>query len=183
MKLFNLVNYKLEISEEAYLIKPFKKLWDRDKSKTKVRALPELVYIFFMEDFRSDYADILNESERSTEVQRSLVLPKGWKEDKLVKDAREFYVERDKAVLALLFLKDAKIGVDKIRKFYREVDLLALDKNGKPIYNISQLAAVIEKSSGILTNLDKLEEMVKKKLQKESAIRGSQKRSVFENGV
>lgn len=182
MKLFNLVNYQLTISEEAYILKPFKKLWDRDKSKTKVRALPELGYIFFMEDFRSDYSDILDERERGIEVEKSLVLPKEWKEDKLVKDARMFYRERDEAVLALLFLKDAKIGVDQIRKFYRKVDLLALDKNGKPVYNIAQLAGVIEKSSGILTNLDKLEEMVKKKLQKESAVRGQRQKSIFEDG-
>ncbi len=183
MKLFNLVNYRLEISEEAYILKPFKKLWDRDKSKNKARALDELGYIFFMEDFRSDYSDVLDEEERSVIVKKNLSFPGAWKEDKLVKDARTFFRERDEKVLALLFLKDAKIGVDKIRQFYREVDLLVLDKNGKPVYNIAQLAAVIERSSGILTNLDKLEEMVKKKLHKESAVRGQQQKSVFEDGL
>jgi len=171
------------ISEEAYNLKPFKKIWDRDKSKNKSRALLELSYVFFMEDFRSDYSDILDEKERGAIVKKSLTFPKDWKEDKLVKDARDFYLERDKSVLALLFLKDAKIGVDKIRRFYRGVDLLALDKNGKPVYNISQLAAAIEKSAGILANLDKLEEMVKKKLQKEAVVRGKQKKSIFEDGL
>lgn len=182
MKLFNLNNYKLEISEEAYVLKPFKRLWDRDKSKKKERALPELGYVFFMEDFRSDYVDIVDYNERGIEVKKALSMPKNWKEDKLVKDARMFMQERDEKTLALLFLKDAKVGIDKIRKFFREVDFLALDNSGKPIYNIVQLSAVIEKSSGILANLDKLEEMVKKKLQKESAIRGKKQKAVFEDG-
>lgn len=183
MKLFNLNNYRLDISEEAYILKPFKKLWDRDKSKKKERALSELGYVFFMDDFRSDYSDIIDDNERGTEVKKALSMPKGWKEDKLVKDARGFYLKRDQEILALLFLKDAKIGIDKIRRFFREVDFLALDKNGKPIYDIARLATVIEKSSGILANLDKLEEMVKKKLQKESAIRGKRQKAIFEDGV
>ena len=35
MNLFTLKNYKVYISEEAYLLAPFKKLWDRDKSQNK----------------------------------------------------------------------------------------------------------------------------------------------------
>ena len=183
MKLFNLNNYKLEISEEAYVIKPFKNLWDRDKSKSKERALAELGYVFFMEDFRSDYSDILDEKERSIAVRKHLVLPKGWVEDKYIKAALDFYQERDDAILALAFLKDAKIAVDKIREFFRNVDLLKVDSGGKPVYNIQQLASVIERSSGILNNLEQLEELVKTKFQKDSSIRGQKTKSVFEDGI
>jgi len=183
MKLFNLVNYKLEISEEAYILEPFKKLWDRDKSKNKGRALDELGYVFFMEDFRSDYSDILDDKERGGIVKKSLSLPEAWKEDKLVKNAKDFYCKRNDEIFALVFLKDARIGVDKIRQFYRKVDLLALDEKGKPIYNIAQLAKVIGESAGILANLEKLEEAVKKKLQKKSGVRGQQTKSLFEDGL
>ena len=55
MKLFRYEGYNITISEEALLLKPFKTLWDRDKSKDKYKAMQELGYIYFMEDPRSDY--------------------------------------------------------------------------------------------------------------------------------
>ena len=94
MKLFKLVNYNLSIDDEAYLLLPFKALWDRDRSKNKELAQAELAYIFFMEDFNSDFFTILDEAERKEEVKRNLSLPSNWQEDTAVLEAREFY--RDK---------------------------------------------------------------------------------------
>ena len=48
MKLFKYQGYNLTISEEAMMLKPFKDLWKRDKSKNKEQALQELAYIYFM---------------------------------------------------------------------------------------------------------------------------------------
>ena len=39
MKLFRYEQYKVTISEEALALKPFKKLWDRDKTKNKDKAI------------------------------------------------------------------------------------------------------------------------------------------------
>ena len=48
IKLFKYEGYKLNISEEALLLKPFKEIWQRDKSKNKDKALQELGYIYFL---------------------------------------------------------------------------------------------------------------------------------------
>ena len=45
MKLFRYEGYKLHISEEAFVLKPFKELWNRDKTKNKDKALQELGYV------------------------------------------------------------------------------------------------------------------------------------------
>ena len=50
MKLFKYEGYKIVISEEALILKPFKKLWDRDKSNDKGKALMELSFIIQMEE-------------------------------------------------------------------------------------------------------------------------------------
>ena len=39
MKLFNYEGYNLKVEPEALLLTPFKKLWDRDKSKLKETAM------------------------------------------------------------------------------------------------------------------------------------------------
>lgn len=183
MRLFDLINNKLSISEEAYILKPFKKVWDRDKHKDKDLALAELGYIYFMEDFKSDFSDIVDEDIRSKEIKESITLPPEWEEDEVVRTAREFYQKRSEEVLPLLMLKDAKSIIDKMRVFYREVDFLATDKHGKPKYDIDKVARVIERSATIIETLTKLENMIKKEIQSKKDMVGSKKKSTFEDGM
>ena len=183
MRLIDLINNQVTISEEAYLLKPFKLIWDRDKSKDKARALAEMGYIYFMEDFKSDFSDIVDDDERKDEVKASVNLPPSWKEDKIVNDAREFYRKRSEDIIPLLLLRDAKVVIDRMRKYFREVDFLAVDKNGKLKYDIDKVARVIERSGSILENLIKLEGMVKKEVQSKKDKVGSKRKAIFEDGL
>lgn len=183
MKLFDLINHQLVISEEAYVLSPFKTIWDRDKTKLKERALAELGFIYFMEDFKSDFADIVDEDQRSAEIISVLGLPSKWKEDKVIQKAREFYRKRSEEITPLLLLRDSRIVIDKMREYFREVDFLALDDKGRPKYDIDKLARVVERSAGILENLTKLEEMVKKEVEAKKDRVGSRIKATFEDGV
>lgn len=172
----------LTISEEAYLLKPFKKLWDRDKTKTKDVALAELGYVYFMEDFRSDYFDIIDNDERRKNVINDIVFPKGWKEDAAVSHARKYYKEMSET-FSLKFLKDVRFALDRIREFFRNVDFTLMDKNGKPIYDVSKINNVIKQSDATLENLSKLEKRVLRDIKEESKMRGSKKKALFEDGI
>jgi len=183
MRLFDLINNQLVISEEAYILTPFKSIWDRDKTKLKEKALAELGFIYFMEDFKSDFSDIIEDEKRQIEVMSVLNLPKSWKEDSIVKNAREFYRKRSEEVLPLLFLKDVKIAVDRMRDQFREVDFLAIDKNGKLKYDIEKFARVIEKSASLLEGIAKLENMVKKEVESKKDRVGSKIKATFEDGI
>ena len=72
MNLFEMNNGVLQIQPEAYALEPFKALWTRDKTKNKDNAIKELSFIYFMVDFTSDFADILEDSIREVEVKKSL---------------------------------------------------------------------------------------------------------------
>ena len=183
MRLVDLVSNQVVISEEAYLLLPFKVIWDRDKSKFKERALSEMAYIYFMEDFKSDFSDITDETEREAEVRGSIDLPKSWKEDAIVKTAREFYRKRSEEITPLLLLRDARIVVDRMRTYFREIDFLALDKNGRPKYDIDKVARVVERSAGILENLSKLENMIKKEVQSKKDKVGTKTKAMMEDGT
>ncbi len=184
MKLFELKNYTLTISPEAFALKPFRALWDRDKSKTKIRAFAEMCYVFYMEDFRSDFSGIIDEEGRKEEVMKQIVLPKGWKEDRLVKNALNFYKEQNSKIYALKFHRDAQVAMDKIRKFFRDVDLEATDSNGKLIYDVAKLERILGNSASLLRNQNDLEEQVKRSLQEyKSNVRGGKEKAVFEDGV
>lgn len=182
MKIFDVVNGKLNISEEAYLLRPFKKLWERDKTKDHELALAELGYIYFMEDFRSDFADILDEEQRSEEITIGLDFPKKWKPDESVQKAREFYAKWTETY-SLKFVKDAKLALEQIRIYFRSVDIEEMDKMGKPKFDIIKLARTIEMSDGMLENLNKLEERVRRDLQAKSTARGAKDKNIFEDGI
>lgn len=55
MGLFKKEGYEIVISDEAYSLKPFRMIWNRDRSKSKEKALMELGYIYHFSDPRSDY--------------------------------------------------------------------------------------------------------------------------------
>ena len=76
IKLFSYEGFKVVISEEALLLKPFKTIWNRDKSKDKNRALQELGFIYFFCDPRSDYQYLIDEEEREKSIKRIINLQK-----------------------------------------------------------------------------------------------------------
>ena len=85
MKLFKYEGYKVVISEEALALKPFKQIWNRDRTANKDRAISELAYIYFMEDPASDYQYLVDRDERSEAIIEGEGLPANWKPDKIVK--------------------------------------------------------------------------------------------------
>ena len=50
MKLFEMNKEGIEISPQSLIIKEFKKLWARDKSKGKQKARTELAYVYYYTD-------------------------------------------------------------------------------------------------------------------------------------
>lgn len=183
MKLFRMnEDGTLSISEEAYLLEPFRVLYKRDKSKSKERSLRELAYIFFMEDFSSDFFDILDEAERSKAVRKSLDFPEKWKEDKAISDARKYYREMSET-FSMKYLRDVIYALDKLRKFFRNFDPSATDKYGRPIFDLSKISKLIKDSDEILSNMEKLQERVYRDIKSKNVIRGSKKKNLFEDGV
>ena len=90
MKLFKYEGYKVVISEEAFALKVFRQIWNRDRSVNKDKAIMELGYIYFMVDPRSDYQYLVDEDERSKAIIEGEGLPNGWKPDKAITEAMKF---------------------------------------------------------------------------------------------
>ena len=179
MKLFKYEGYKITISEEALLLKPFKEIWQRDKSKNKDKALQELGYIYFMSDPRSDYQYLVDEEERSKSIKESEGIPNNWNPDKAVLDAITFY-KSFKPTSALL-LEDTRFAVDKLRKLLREIDLTQTDDKGKPIYTLNTITATIKQIPSLVKDLDEAEKTLSKEIMESSKVRGSQEKSMYED--
>ena len=120
MRLFKYEGYEVKVAPEALTLKPFKKLWDRDKSKSKDTALQELSFVYFYCDPRSDYQYIIDDEDRMEAVKDGEGLPKSWKPDKDVETAIKLYRSFDTS--AALLLKTANEAVEKVRTLLTELE-------------------------------------------------------------
>ena len=91
MKLFKYEGYKITIDPEAMLLKPFKKIWNRDKTASKDKAMMELGFIYFFCDIRSDYQYIVDLEERKNAIKLGEGMLDTWEPDNIVNEAIEFY--------------------------------------------------------------------------------------------
>ena len=183
MNLFEYENGMLTVSPQAYGLTPFKNISKRDKTKSKDKSLNEMLYVYYMADYKSDFADILDEDERSVDVIKVLELPKNWKPDKIIKDAVRFYKDRRDG-MSMRMLESAKILASKIEKYCRTVDLDERDKNtGKPVHNIKQINDVLQQFGKTVDSLNKLESQVKKDIADDNNMIGSREKNLFEDGI
>lgn len=181
MKLFKYEGYKIVISEEAFALKPFRMIWNRDRTIGKDKAIMELGYIYFMEDPRSDYQYIIDRDERSLAIIESEGLPSNWKPDKVIIEAMEFY-SSFKPTSALL-LEDTRYAVDKVRKLLRDIDLEAEDDRGRPVYTIDKILAAIKQVPALVKDLDEAEKALASEMKLGGKMRGQGEKTIMEDSL
>lgn len=179
MRLLKYEGYKVVVDPEILVLKPFKKLWERDKSKSKDKALLEIAFIYFMSDPRSDYQYITDEDNRKKMIKEGEGLPTNWEPDKVVNEAMEFYKSFKPA--SALLLEDTRVAVDKLRSLLRDIDLGALDDKGKPIYTLNTITATIKQIPSLVKDLNEAEEAIAKEIAQSNKVRGSQEKAMYED--
>jgi len=167
----------LEISAEAYTLLPFKKIWNK---KNKKLAEKELAFVYYFTDYNSDFSDILNESEKIDEIKKSVGLEDRWEMSVNVKNAIEFYKKRQRTA-SMDLLDSALEFSQKLKDFYKSIDLDERDKNGKLVHNIPQLQSSMNQLSDQTEVIRKLKETITKELQEASRVRGGEEVGYFEN--
>ena len=176
MKLFKYEGYKITISEEALMLKPFKALWDRDKTKTKEKALMELGYIYFLCDPRSDYQYIVDLDSRSDEIKKGEGIDTKWKPDSKVMEAIEFYNSFKSA--AALLLEDIKLMVDGYRN---KIKSLTKDMDTMEVKDIKDIGVIIKQIPSLIKDLDEAEKSITKELAASDKVRGKSEKSIYED--
>ena len=181
MKLFKYEGYKVTISEEAFALKVFRQIWNRDRTVNKDKAIVEMGYIYFMVDPRSDYQYLVDEEERSKAIIEGEGLPTNWKPDKLVEEAMKFY-SSFKSTAALL-LEDTRAVIDNVRKSLREFSFDDMDDKDRvnAIKSVTSTVATIPK---LIKDLNDAEQAIRADMQESSGkIRGQKEKSLLEDGL
>jgi hypothetical protein len=170
MGLFDYKDYKVVISPDAAAIPPFRKIWERDKSKEKHKATQELSYIYFVYDFKSPY-NIYPEEDRKIKVNTDFIKDPDWTPDPEVLVAIDEYKEFQRTY-SMRFLESARGLADKLSTYFDEVDFNATDESGKPIYSAKDAVSNLKQVGDVIESLDKVEEKVKKEIDSKAKVRG-----------
>lgn len=178
MQLFDLKNYQVTFSPQALCLIPFKKLWDRDKSTDKVKAIQELSYIWFMSDYKSDFSDILDPKERDVEVKKSCITIKDWEADKFVQEAMQFYKSRQETIASRM-LEGALIYANKVDEWFRNVDLFEMDDKGKPVYDAKKGNDILKDLGKTVESLKQLQDVVRKERDISNKLRGNREKGMY----
>lgn len=176
IKLFRYEGYKIIISEEAFALKPFRQIWQRDRTVNKDKATMELGFIYFFCDPRSDYQYLVDEKERLKAIKEGEGLPPKWEPDKIVQEAMDFY-NSFKPTSALL-LDDTRLMVDKYRKRLREQEF-----DGLEVKELKELGALIKQIPSLVKDLDEAEKALASEIKNTGKMRGSGEKTIFEDDL
>lgn len=181
MHLIEYDNYEIKISPEALLVKPIREIWEKDKTKNKESFLSQMSFMFFMIDPRSTYSYITDLSERANEIIMQEGLPVDFKPSDKLKEAMEVY-EKHTITSSYALLEAAKIAVDKVGKFLKDVDLNTVDDKGKPIYTINSITSAIKQIPQLAKDLVEAEKVVAKEIEEKGRARGGNNKTIFDDG-
>lgn len=177
MKLIQFIDYQIKLADEAFLIKPIRKLFNQDRSEKKERFFQQISYLYFMVDPRSTYSYLLDEDERRQAIIEQEGLDPNFQPSPLLKEAMDVY-KKHTITASQKLLESALISAEKVGKFLRDVDLEEEDDKGRPKYQVSQITTALKNVEGIVTSLQNLQKKVDQEVNDQGKARGSQELTV-----
>lgn len=183
MHLVEVINYEVVPTQECFLIKPLRQLYNADRSKGKEKFMQQLSVLYFMADPRSSYNYVTDLKERLEMIKEQEGLDADFKIDDKLKEAMEIY-KKHTITTSTLLLEDARAAVDKVRTFLKTVNLEAKDKNGKPVYTVNTITAAIKQLPQLAKDLQETEKIVTKEVEVVGRARGgNERKKAFEDGI
>ena len=169
---YDSLNKQLEINEpELLLIREFKSLLDRDKSKYKEQATRELTYIYLAIDWKSPYSSY-TELERHQEALNDASITEEEFNDPVFREACRKYRNLQDSNKSVKLLEAARTAADQFIDYFETIiDLNERDQNGKPVFSAEKVMKEMAQLSKVHEQLVALENQVKKELSEQSTIR------------
>lgn len=182
MDLLEYKNYTVNISPQAFLVRPIREIYEADTSKNKESFYSQMSYMFFMCDPRSNYNYITDLSEREKVIKEQEGLPAKFKPSKKLLEAMEWY-RKLTITTSVLLLEDTRKSIDKVRKFLTDIDLEETDDKGRPKYTINSFTSTIKLVPQLARDLIETERIIVKEQNEVTRARGGdENKTVFEDG-
>lgn len=183
MKLISYSDYQIKLADEAFLIRPIRRLFNADRSERKEQFWRQISYMYFMCSPASTYSYILDLDERAKTIIAQEGLPEDFTPSPMLVEAMQVYRQHTKTISQEL-LESSLIGAKKVSDFLRNVDLTEEDDKGKPKYQVSTITAALKNVEGIIASLQVQQKKVEQELEEgEGKARGSQELTLGDLGL
>lgn len=180
MKLIEFDGVEFKVADEAFLVRPIRELFEKDKSKKKEEFWRQISYLWFMCDPRSSYQYLVDENARAKEIKIQEGLGEDWEPSDILKEAMDIY-RTQTVTTASILLESMRKGIEQLRKFFSEFDLFALDKNDRPIYQVSTMTAALKQIPELAKALLDAEQSLAKDFATDDKARGTASKAVGED--
>lgn len=182
MKLLKYENYVVTPTEELFLIKPLRDLYNNDSSKNKEGFMQQISYMYHLVDPRSSYADIIDIEERAAKIIEEQGFSPNYKPSAQLEKAITIYKEIT-TTTSMRLLNSMRTAIQKISYFLEHVDLFEVDDKGKPMYSISSITAATDKVPQLAKKLQETEKIVASEIEEAGRARGgNETKKLFEDG-
>jgi hypothetical protein len=185
MRLFEMRDFNLFVTEESWGLVSFKPILKRDKSRTKETAFKEMLFIYFYSDIRSDYVYITDNLVRAKEIKKDIGLPDEWKIDDVMKDAIKYYESMSLSPIAKLYKSSLK-AADDISKYLEKTDELLDERtaNGSTVTTLATITGSLKSVPVIMRDLKAAyKEVLSEQKEMEGRTKGSRTMGLFEDGL
>lgn len=179
MRIFTIEDFTPVITEEFLAIEEFKELFtikynnnypgDKD-GRLRKRGNAEARFIYFFCDYKSEFAKFSGDDRK-----RESLLAAGLPEDHIISDKLQAAVDKFNSIKTsrnLRLLKSANAAIDKLQKYFEDVDFTKTDSSGNLMFTAKDVIANISNLGKVIEGLSKLEEAVSKEEGQESSARG-----------
>lgn len=184
----NLFDYNIDtelpdIDPIIFEMRPFKKIYTRDKTKNKSIAKAEVAFIWFYCDYKSEFSSAIDESKKVSEISNILDLPKSWSIDKDIQSAIDFY-KRMSSTPSTMLLDNAKKTIKRLSVFLETIKFDEVDSNGKLKFDMKKVVDTTNQIPKLISTLREIEEKVKEEQEQlTKEIRGGKDIEVWEDGI
>ena len=183
MRLIKYEDFTVKLADEAFLVRPIRRLFNADRSERKEQFWRQISYMYFMVSPASSYSYILDEEERADAIIQQEGLPKDFKPSDMLKEAMEIY-RKMTITPSQKLLESSLIAAETVSKFLRDPDILtAEDDKGRPKYQVSTITAALKNVEGIVTTIQNLQKKVDAELEESSNARGNQELTILDNDI
>lgn len=185
MKLFEIKDFSLIVTDEAWGLLPFKAILKKDKSRFKEIAFKEMLFIYFYSDIRSDYVYIVDNKIREKEIIKDIGLPEDWKIDFITSQAIEYYNSMSLSPIAKLYKSSLK-AADDISKYLENTDEILQQRTaaGAVVTQVSTITSALKAVPGIMKDLKTAyKEVLSEQKDLEGKTKGARSFGLFEDGL
>jgi hypothetical protein len=174
--MFILRQGKVDIEPKALFIPEFNAIWERDRTKSKITALNEFAYVYFMADYKSEYN--IYGLEKPGIIAMEIFGDSMYHPDEVVNNAILRY-EQMQETYSMKYLRSIRGTVDSLMKFYEDLRYKSKTTNVTQ-YDPSQVTKAMKEVETVLEKIEKWERKVRGE-EDMMKIRGGGKIGMFED--